>query len=131
MNSALPTREDLPILMDQKTDRPLAARWTQTWKNWFNAVARALVWNLSLTATKTHDFGNIGAHTELSTTVTVTGARTDSTPSVTVTPSVNTAGIHYKGVVTGDDTVTLYALNTTAAGIDPASTTFRVLVLQP
>jgi hypothetical protein len=53
---------------------------------------RALVWNLSLTATKTHDFANIAAHTELSTTVTVAGARTMDTPTVIVTPSLNTAG---------------------------------------
>jgi hypothetical protein len=50
--------------------------------------------------TKTHDFGNIAAHTEASTTVTVVGARTMDTPIVIVTPSANTAGIHYKGVVT-------------------------------
>ncbi len=107
------------------------ARWTTSWKNWFNAIVRALVWNLSLTATKTHDFGSINAHTESSVTVTVTGARASGTPTVLVTPDVNTAGIHYKGVVTADDTVTLYALNTTALAIDPGSTTFRVLVLQP
>lgn len=131
MNSAIPLREDLPINRDGAGE-PVSSRWTQTWSNWFNAVARALAaWNLSLTATKAHDFGNIAAHSEDSTTVTVTGARTDDTPVVLVTPSANTAGIHYKGVVTADNTVTLYALNTTAAGIDPASTTFRVVVLQP
>lgn len=93
---------------------------------------RALAgWNKALSATKTHDFGSINAHTEASTTITVTGARTTDTPTVLITPSANTAGITYKGVVTADDTVTLYALNTTAASIDPASTTFRALVLQP
>lgn len=130
MRSAIPLRDDLPV-----ADDPLGsgrfARWTSLWSEWFNGVARALVWNVSLTATKTHDFGNIAAHTESSTTVTVTGARTLNTPSVFVTPSGNTAGIQYKGVVTADDTVTIYALNTTAAGIDPASTVFRVTVLQP
>lgn len=131
MNAALPLREDLPFLVDQGTGQPVAAKWTERWKAYFNAIARALVWNLSLTGTKTHDFGNILAHTEASTTVTVTGARTTDTPSVIVTPSANTAGVHYKGVVTANDTVTLYALNTTAAAIDPASTTFRIVVLQP
>lgn len=131
MNSALPLRDDLPVMVDPATGRPIAARWTERWANWFNALMRAVAWNLSLTATKTHDFGSIAAHTESSTTVTVAGARTTDTPLVIVTPSANTAGIHYKGVVTGDDTVTLYALNTTAAAIDPASTIFRVLVLQP
>lgn len=130
MKSAIPLREDLPVSDDPITGSS-RAKWTQTWAAWFNGVARALVWNLSLTATKTHDFANIAAHTELSTTVTVTGARTMDTPTVLVTPSANTAGVHFKGVVTADNTVTLYALNTTAAGIDPSSTTFRVTVLQP
>lgn len=131
MNSALPLREDLPVIVDPATGQPIAAKWTERWKAYFNAIARALVWNLSLTGTKTHDFGNIAAHTESSTTIAVTGARTMDTPIVLVTPSINTAGIHYKGVVTANDVVTLYALNTTAAGIDPASTVFRVVVLQP
>jgi hypothetical protein len=130
VKSAIPLRDDLVVRVDPVTSES-RARWPQTWANWFNALMRALVWNLSLTATKTHDFANIAAHTELSTTVTVEGARTMDTPTVIVTPSLNTAGVHYKGVVTADDTVTIYALNTTAVGIDPASTTFRVLVLQP
>lgn len=129
MKAALPLRDYLPIQFDAGV--PVSARWTERWKAYFNAIARALVWNLSLTGTKTHDFGLIAAHTEASTTVTVSGARTYDTPTVLVAPSANTAGIHFKGVVTADDTVTLYALNTTAAGIDPASTTFRVVVLQP
>lgn len=131
MKSAVPLRDDLPIANDP-AGVPIASRWTKTWGNWFNAVMRALfAWNVSYTGTKTHDFGNINAHTESSTTVTVTGARADDVPTVMVTPSVNTAGIAYKGVVTADDVVTLYALNTTAAGIDPAETSFRVTVLQP
>lgn len=133
MRAALPLREDLPLVLDAE-GVPIAASWQKSkpWGGWFNALMRALfAWNISLTATKTHDFGNILAHAESSTTVTVTGARTDDTPTVLVGPSINTAGIHYKGIVTADDTVTLYALNTTALAIDPASTTFRVTVLQP
>jgi hypothetical protein len=107
------------------------AVWTQPWKNYFNALARAIVWNTSLAGTRTIDFGNIVAHSELSSTITVIGARTELAPIVTVTPDVNTAGIVYKGVVTADDTVTIYALNTTALAIDPPSTIFRVMVLQP
>ena len=131
MKGALPLRDDLPVAED-----PIAggkfARWTQTWAAWFGSVAKCLfAWNVSLTGTKTHDFGSINAHTEASTTVTVTGARTDDTPTVLVGVSAQTAGIVYKGAVTADNTVTLYALNTTAAGIDPDSTVFRVTVLQP
>lgn len=131
MRSALPLRDNLLIARDGDGD-PVGIIWPASWDQWFNAVMRALfAWNVSLTATKTHDFGNINAHTEASTTVSVLKARTADTPTVLVGPSVNTAGIVYKGVVTADDTVTIYALNTTAAGIDPASTTFRVTVLQP
>lgn len=130
MKAAIPLREDLPVQVDQG-GKIQTARWTPRWGAWFNAVARALVWNLTLTATKTHDFGSISGHAEDSTTVTVTGSRSTDTPTVLVTPSVNTAGIVYKGVVTADDVVTIYALNTTASGVDPAETTFRVLVIQP
>lgn len=134
MRSALPLRDDLPIVDSLDADGELISRraqWTEAWKNWFTAVSRAILWNKSLAGTKTFDFGNIVAHSELSTTVNVIGARTELAPIVTVTPDVNTAGIVYKGVVTVDDTVTVYALNTTALAIDPPSTIFRVLVLQP
>lgn len=125
MRSALPLRDGLPVDVDG------AAQWPPTWQNYFNALARAIIWNISLAGTKTHDFGGINAHTEASTTVNVIGARTEDAPVVLVTPDINTAGIVYKGVVTADDTVTVYALNTTALSIDPAETIFRVVVLQP
>ncbi len=125
MRQAIPARDPLT------TEDGKPVKWPETWLGWFSAVLRALVWNISLTATKTHDFGNIAAHSEDSTTVTVTGARTDNPPTVLVTPLANTAGIIYKGVVTADNTVTIYALNATGAGVNPLSTTFRVVVLQP
>lgn len=134
MRSALPLRDGLPVTEEMNNDGLILSRtanWPETWKNYFNALARAIIWNKSLAGTKTHDFGSILAHTESSTTVTIEGARTDLAPIVTVTPSINTAGIVYKGVVTAIDTVTIYALNTTALAIDPAETVFRVLVLQP
>lgn len=134
MRTALPLRDDLPVTEDRDPEGTVLARravWPETWKNYFNAIARAIIWNKSLAGIGTFDFGNIGAHSELSTTVNVLGARTELAPIVTVTPDINTAGVVYKGVVTADDTVTIYALNTTAAGIDPAVTIFRVLVLQP
>lgn len=130
MNGAIPTRDDLPVYTDTASGN-MYAKWSQTWQNWFNAVSRALVWNLSLSGTVVYDFGSIAAHTEASTTLPVRGVRALNTPTVLVTPSANTAGIVYKGIVTADDTVTIYALNTTAAPIDPASATFRVTVLQP
>jgi hypothetical protein len=81
MNSALPLREDLPVMVDPATGQPIAAKWTERWKAYFNAIARALVWNLSLTGTKTFDFGNIAAHTEASHDGLGDGARTTDTPT--------------------------------------------------
>ena len=132
MRSSLPLRDDLPIEPERPGSDRLLARWTTTWGNWFNAVQRALAgWSKSITGTKTHDFGSINGGAEGSTTVTVLGARTTDTPDVHVTPSANVAGIIFTGVVTADDTVTLYAKNFTSGAIDPASLTFRVTVLQP
>ena len=135
MNSGLPIRENLPIEFEALPGLPRMpkyAKWSEPWTGWLQALVRCVAgWNTSMSATKVHDFGLIAAHTEASTTVTVAGASTSGTPTVIVTPSANTAGIALKGVVTAKDTVTIYALNTTAAGIDPASATYRVTVLQP
>jgi len=103
--------------------------WPAYWVNWFNEVFRALFgWKLSYMGSKTHNFGSINGGAEATTTVTITGVAEND--SVLVTPSINTAGIHYTGVVTAVDTVTIYAKNFTSGAIDPASTTFAVIVFQ-
>lgn len=117
MNNDAPTRETV------------GDGWTPGWINWLKQVRQALGgWDKCMTASATFDFGLIAAASEASTTVTVTGARANDV--VAVTPSVNTAGVIYAGVVTANNTVTIYAKNFTAGGINPASTTFRVIVFQ-
>lgn len=99
------------------------------WANWFTQAFLALLgWKQTFNVTKTIDFGSITAQNQASSTVAVTGAR--SGDAVSVTPSADTAGIVFSGVVTAKDTVTIYAKNFTAGSIDPASTTFRVIVFQ-
>lgn len=99
------------------------------WANWFTQAFLALLgWKKTFNVTSVFDFGSISAQSELSTAVTVTGAR--SGDSVSVTPSTNTSGVIYTGVVTANDAVTLYAKNFTAGAINPASTTFRIIVFQ-
>lgn len=113
---------------------PIRTAWPEgacppSWANWFQQIFDALSgWNKSFSVSTTIDFGSISGASEASSAVTVTGARSGS--SVTVTPLTNTTGIFYAGVVTADDTVTLYAKNFTAGAINPASTTFRIIVLQ-
>lgn len=117
-----------------KNPAPIRTIWPEgacppAWANWFQQLFNALAgWNKSLSKSADIDFGSIGAASEASSPITVTGARSGSV--VSVTPLANTAGIFYTGVVTSDDTVTLYAKNFTAGPINPASTTFRIIVLQ-
>lgn len=99
------------------------------WLEFFKSVFGALFgWKRSYTASLTYDFGSIAAFDEDNTLCTVTGARVGD--SVIVTPRRFVNGLHFDGVVTLVDTVTLRAYNTTAAPINPASDTFRVIVFQ-
>lgn len=126
-----PIRSLLPVVDGERKEIKFFSTWPRPWANWFLRLTNAIGWSFALTATKVIDFGPIPAASEASSTVTVTGAATTNTPNVLVTPSANTAGINYTGVVTAANTVTIYAKNFTAGPIDPASTTFRVTVLQP
>lgn len=117
------------MINEAPTREPAGERWAPSWVLWFKQIFIALTgWNKSMTASANHDFGAIAAASQVSTTLTVTGAR--SGDAVLVTPSADTAGIAVSGVVTADNTVTIYAKNYTAGAIDPASTTFRVIVFQ-
>ncbi|SNT33822.1 hypothetical protein SAMN06265795_12652 [Noviherbaspirillum humi] len=99
------------------------------WQNWFNQVFACLNgWRSSFRTSVIYAFGAIPAQSQASTTVAVNKARPGD--SVLVTPAADTPGISYSGVVTANDTVTLYAKNFTAGAITPASTTFRIIVLQ-
>lgn len=98
------------------------------WANWFTQIFQCLPWKKGINVTATVDFPLVAAQSEQPLAVTVTGARAGD--AVQVTPSFNTVGILYSGVVTADNTVTLYAKNFTAGAINPASQQFRIIVLQ-
>lgn len=108
--------------------RPAGEIWSPEWANWFQQVFACLPWKRGFNVTATLDFPLIAAQSETSLTVTVTGAAIGDAASVT--SSAHTAGINYSAMVTAANTVTVYAQNFTAGGINPASGTFRVIVLQ-
>lgn len=98
------------------------------WSNWFTQVFLGLTWKKGFNQTATLDFGSVAAQTQTGLTVTVTGVRAGD--SVHVTPTADISGIIFAGVVTAADTVTVYAKNFSAGAVNPASQTYRVLVLQ-
>ncbi|SSC73064.1 unnamed protein product [Ciceribacter sp. T2.26MG-112.2] len=78
---------------------------------------------------KAHDFGTVSAHTEVSTTITVTGAVAGTKTWAEVTfNGTRVAGLAFIAQVTAADTVTLYCLNTTAASIAAGNRTYSVAV---
>ena len=122
MSISSPSLQQLPVVGNK-------ANWTRTWSTWFSEVWQALAaWTQTFTGTLTHDFGLIAAQSQATTTVTVTGARVGDAVIVRPTTAVN--GIILDGTVTADNTVTVRAVNYSAAGVDPASQTYRVIILQ-
>lgn len=106
-----------------------AAYFDQPMVNWLSALYLCIyAWKKSYTGTLSKTWGLIGAHAEDSQTVTIDGAQAGDV--VLVQPSAKTTGIIETGVVTSVDTVTVYAQNTTGAGITPGAKTYRVIVLQ-
>lgn len=122
----LPERAD--VLTDE--DRTNQQMFLPVWLEFFRSVYYALFgWKRSYTKSASLDFGLIAAGGEASLTITVTGAR--SGDAAVVTPASKTAGIIDNfGIVTANDTVTVYAHNITGGGIDPAAKNYRVVVLQ-
>jgi hypothetical protein len=99
------------------------------WQNWFIQAWEALTgWKKTWNKTLTHDFATLIAEATDSATLTIKGARQGD--GVQVTPYEATAGVVYYGVVTANDTVTIYAQNCKSVSVNPASTTFRVIVFQ-
>lgn len=123
MNADPPLNSELP-LSQRRT-----AMWPKPWGNFFAQIVIALMgWKASYSGTKTHDFGTINAHSQATTTVTVTGARSGDAAQVSiVTP---TSGIIADGYVSAVDTVTIRAHNYTAGNIDPAESVYVVTVLR-
>jgi len=105
------------------------AAFTQPWANWLNAVFLSLFgWRKSYTGTLSKTWGLIGAGAEASQTVSILGAQTGD--SVHVQPATKTTGIIEVGVVTAVDTVTVYAMNTSAGGITPGAKLYRIVLWQ-
>jgi hypothetical protein len=104
--------------------------WSASWAEWFTQVWSGLSgWKRTWNKAVTYDFANVPANSQITgTTATITGVR--SGDAVLVTPASDTAGIIFTGVVTANDTVTLYAKNFTMAGVDPPSKAFRIIVFQ-
>ncbi len=117
-----------------KNPAPLQTAWPDgatppAWANWFQQVFAGLSgWATSSTTTRSFDFPSIPAHSEATALFSVSGARSGAT--VLVSPSINTAGVIYQAVVTANDVITLYAKNFTAGSIDPADTSFVLIILQ-
>jgi hypothetical protein len=101
---------------------------SSAWANWFNQVFACLGWVKAFNVSATLDFPSITALSQLSLTVTVKGARPGD--GVSVTPASDVAGVLFVGVVTGADTVTVYAKNYSVGAVNPASQDFRIIVIQ-
>lgn len=81
-----------------------------------------------LSATATLDFPNTLSVTSSDLTVTVTGAAVGDAVFIGL-PAAPTAGIIFQGFVSAVNTVTVRASNFTAGAINPASATYRVVVV--
>ena len=101
----------------------------ESWIEFFDSAFKALFgWKRSYTATVTNNFGNIVAGGEETTTVSVPGARVGD--AVIVTSGALVAGLGVDGLVTANDVVTVRRFNFSTGAINPASDSFRVVVLQ-
>lgn len=108
---------------------PDGQNWTQGWTAFFTQLFEAVGWLKSWSYRFTLDFPSVPSGSQSSAlTVMIPGVRQGD--SVIVTPMSDTAGIDFKGRVTSDDTVSIYAMNFTAGAINPASMQFRIVVIQ-
>lgn len=94
------------------------------WLRWLNNLWASMPRFVTLT----HDFGSVSAQSQDTTTVTVTGAQIGDCVIVRPTTAVN--GIILDGTVTSAETVTVRAVNYSAAPINPGSQVYRVMVFQ-
>jgi hypothetical protein len=81
------------------------------------------------TATAALNFPSIAAAGTQVLTITVTGAATGDAVHIGVPTAAINAGVIYWGYVSAANTVTVVANNITAGAIDPASGTFRAVVM--
>lgn len=104
--------------------------WYRTDIDHFRGRANGVVYEQlsALTGSVTWDIGSLGTLANSSTTIAVTSAVVGDT--VTVSPTMPSAGVIVMGDVTSSGTITIRAHNTTSGTIDPASATFNVKVIK-
>lgn len=83
----------------------------------------------TLTASATLDFPSISAVSTQTLTVTVPGAAVGDVVAIGLPATVN-AGIVFDARVSAADTLTVRAMNITAAPVDPASATYDFVVFK-
>lgn len=99
------------------------------WKEFFKSIFAGLFgWARSYTKTSTIDFANIVAGGELTSAVSVPGARQGD--AVIVSPKTKVVGLGCDGNVSASDIVTVRRFNYSLGAIDPVSDDFRIVVLQ-
>lgn len=117
-----PLQSTLPVMREM-------AVWPKPWGNFFTSLWQAIFgWSHTFSGSLTHDFGLIAAQSQSTTTLTITGVAVGDAVIVRPTTAVN--GIVLDGTVTAANTVTIRAVNYSAAGIDPASQIYNVIVFQ-
>ncbi len=97
----------------------------------FSALAVGAGASLSkaLAGSATLDFPSVGIGLTADLTIAVTGALANDFV-VVAPPAATVAGLEFFGFVSAANVVTVRAINNTAAAIDPASGTYKVLVLR-
>lgn len=90
-----------------------------------NALARSALG--IITATAALDFPSIAANAKADLTITVTGATVGDAVFLGL-PAAPAAGLVFNAFVSAANTVTVRASNTSAAPVDAASATYRVVV---
>jgi hypothetical protein len=98
------------------------------WANWFNQVFACLPWKKGFTVSADLDFPSVAAQSQQALTAVVKGARPGD--AAMVAPSADVTGVIFAAVVTAADTVTVYAKNFTTGAVNPASQSFRIIVIQ-
>lgn len=83
-----------------------------------------------LTGTATLNFSSIATNVSADLTITVNGAVSGDVVILGIPAASHAAGLSYYGFVSAANTVTVRACNNSAGSIDPASGTFRAVVLQ-
>lgn len=101
---------------------------TASWANYYQQINASLGgWSASASIRATLDFPVIAGQSQQALTVDFQGAKVGDSVQIYAN---DIPGIIYTSSVLSDGVVTIYAKNYTSANINPASTDFRIIVLQ-